>query len=148
MTLTKLGEMNMSILLTEAYELSEMINHSAEVADYLYWKQIMEQDEQVQAAIRSFEQAKVMFQEAERFGHFHPNYHEAMETASEKEKELNRFEVVQRFKQAEEALDELLHDISKTIAFAVSEQIKVPSNKLVPESGGCGAGGSCSGNCS
>ena len=53
-----------------------------------------------------------------------------------------------KFKEAEEKLDELLHDVSKTIAHAVSESIKVPSNKILPDTGGCSSGGSCSGKCS
>lgn len=140
--------LDMSKLLIEAYELSDMINNSAVVADYLYWKQVVEEDEQIQAAVRQFERAKLAFEEAERFGHYHPNYHEAMEMAYAKEKELESIEAVKCFKKVEEALDTLLYDISKTLAHAVSESIKVPSNNLIPESSGCGSGGSCNGACS
>ncbi len=59
------------------------------------------------------------------------------------EKELELFEEVVRFKQAEATLDDILHSMSEAIAFSVSESIKVPSNDPSPK-GGCGSGGKCS----
>lgn len=140
--------LDMSAILLETYDLSDMINQSAEVADYLYWKQEVENDESIREAVRRFERTKELYDEAQRFGHFHPDYHKALENAHKAEIELEAFEQVRRFKEAEEKLDELLHDVSKTIAHAVSESIKVPSNKILPDAGGCGSGGSCSGKCS
>ena len=60
------------------------------------------------------------------------------------EKELERFEAVRKFKAAESELDDILHEMSETIAYAVSDSIKVPSNDPNPKGGGCGSGGKCS----
>jgi cell fate (sporulation/competence/biofilm development) regulator YlbF (YheA/YmcA/DUF963 family) len=141
----------MSTVILGAYELGDRINSSAEVADYLYWKEKLNRDAQAQALIRAFSRKKELFGEATRFGRFHPDYNRAMEEAELAREELESRETVRCFKAAEERLDELLYDISKTIAFAVSETIKVPSNQLQPEggcsSGNCSSGGSCSGKC-
>ncbi|MFK7695273.1 YlbF family regulator [Paenibacillus sp. HJGM_3] len=131
-------------LLSQAYELGDLINGSAEVADYAYWKQQLEADAVAQAALRRFGQLKERFAETERFGHFHPNYHEAMDAAKAAELELEQIESIRRFKEAEARLDELLYTVSETIAYAVSDSIKVPSNNPLPTKGGCGSGGSCS----
>jgi cell fate (sporulation/competence/biofilm development) regulator YlbF (YheA/YmcA/DUF963 family) len=139
--------LDMSAILLLAYELSDMIKHSAAVAEYLYWKQEMERDESARQAIARFRRAKEKFEEAERFGHFHPNYHEALEQAKQAQRELENIEAVRNFKRCEEELDDLLYEVSRTIAHSVSESIKVPSDKLDLKGCGCGAGGGCSGGC-
>ncbi|MCE5167924.1 YlbF family regulator [Paenibacillus profundus] len=135
----------MAVLLTNAYELGDMINQSAEVAEYLYWKERVDSSEAVKDLVREFSRKKERFEEAERFGHFHPDYHKAQEEVLAVQSQLDAIEEVSYFKQAEQAVDELLHRLSETIAFAVSDTIKVPGNDPQP-SGGCGNG--CSGSCS
>lgn len=134
--------LDMSAVLMQAYEIGDLINISEEVTRYLYWKDRVENDPEVQRQMRRFAREKERFEECERFGRFHPDYHAAVDAAKEAQAELDQLEAVRNFKEAEEALDDLLHSISETIAYAVSETIKVPSNKLLPSSG-CG-----SGNCS
>ncbi|MFD3258614.1 YlbF family regulator [Paenibacillus lentus] len=144
MSVTELKTVDMAELLTYAYELGDMINNSLAVSDYLYWKRRVEEDAEIQVFVRKLAAQKELFEETERFGHFHPNYHEAKDKVAEVEKELERFEAVRNFKAAEKELDEMLHQMSETIAFAVSETIKVPSNDPNPTGGGCGSGGKCS----
>ncbi len=140
--------LDMTALLTESTELAEMILGSQEMERYLYWKQIMEQDPKAQEAIRQFAVAKEAFADCERFGHFHPDYHAGLEKVEKAQQALHDVEAIRYFKEAETALDELLYDVSLTIARSVSESVKVPSNTLLPDTGtgGCGAGG-CSGKC-
>ncbi|MBN3526055.1 YlbF/YmcA family competence regulator [Paenibacillus apiarius] len=135
----------MAVLLTNAYELGDMINQSAEVAEYLYWKERVDSSEAVKHLVREFSRKKERFEETERFGHYHPDYHKAKDEVLAVQSQLDSIEEVSYFKQAEQAVDELLHRLSETIAFAVSNTIKVPGNDPQP-SGGCGNG--CSGNCS
>ncbi|MCR8845245.1 YlbF family regulator [Paenibacillus sp. SC116] len=140
------GQADTAVLLTEAYELGDMIKHSAELTSYLTWKQRMEQHEEVKQLKREFLRKKDLFEETERFGHFHPDYHSARDAVFAIEQKLDEIEEVQQFKRAEEQLDEMLYELSKVIAHSVSESIKVPSNALQP-TGGC-SGGGCSGGCS
>lgn len=137
----------MAALLSAAYELGDMINQSADAADYLYWKAQLEQDDEAQQLIRRFRKAKERFEECRQFGRFHPDYHEAKDEAAELQRRLDECVSVRRFKAAEQAVDELLHDIAVLIARAVSDDIKVPGNDPVPS--GCSSGGSCgcSGGC-
>ncbi|MEF2964563.1 YlbF family regulator [Paenibacillus sp. M1] len=144
MSVTETHTVDMAAVLTYAYELGDMINNSAAVSDYLYWKRRVEEDAEIQALVKKMEAQKELFAETERFGHFHPNYHEAKDKVAEVEKELEQFEAVRRFKTAEKELDDILHQMSETIAYAVSESIKVPSNDPLPSGGGCGSGGKCS----
>lgn len=134
-------------LLLRAYEIGEMVTNSIEVAEYLYWKEIVEQDREIQQAARRFNEKKRTFEECRRFGHFHPDYHAALEQVEQMQKELDAFAAVRHFKQAENRLDDLLYSVSETIAYAVSDKVKVPSNDPLPKKGGCGSGGACSGNC-
>ena len=66
------GPLDMAALLTAAYELGDMINHSADAADYEYWKAEMRNDPEAQRLIKLFGKAKEKFEECQRFGRFHP----------------------------------------------------------------------------
>ncbi|AVF27005.1 hypothetical protein ERICIV_02863 [Paenibacillus larvae subsp. larvae] len=151
MAMTEVNSLDMSAVLLHAYDVGDLINASTEVADYLYWKKKMEQDEEVQKLVCLFIQKKERFEECERFGHFHPDYHAALEEVQRVQDALDRLEPFHKFKEAEFRLDDLLYTVSKTIAEAVSDSIKVPSDiaSLAEASGcaGCASGGSCSGKC-
>lgn len=147
MSMVATDTIDMSAILMQAYDMGDMINSSAEVADYLYWKSVMESSPEVKELKALFAKKKEAFEECERFGHYHPNYHEALDAVNEVQQKLNEVEAVRRFKEAEDRLDDLLFTVSSTIAHAVSETIKVPSNNPLPTGKGCSSGGSCSGNC-
>ncbi|MFC4598825.1 YlbF family regulator [Cohnella hongkongensis] len=135
---------DLALLLTRAYELGESLVRSASAAEYAYWKAEVLQDAKVQDLKKQFLQAKEKFAECERFGRFHPDYNAALEQVYEAQKRLDEVESVRKYKAAENSLDELLTDISRTLAFAVSQSIKVPDNNPNPKASGCGNGGSCS----
>nr|AYQ71884.1 YlbF family regulator [Cohnella candidum] len=131
-------------LLSKAYTLGEMIKRSAMADDYVYWKKKVEEDAEAKEVSRRLSKAKEKFAECERFGRFHPDYNEALDRVYAVQAEMDKLESVNRFKQAERELDELLHDISFTVARAVSESVKVPEADSQAKGGGCGGGGSCS----
>ncbi|MBB6677224.1 YlbF family regulator [Cohnella lubricantis] len=129
-------------LMMRAYELGEMIKQSALTAEYVYLKEQVSQDDDVRKLAQDFAKAKERFAECERFGRFHPDYNEALDRVYELEARMDAIEPVRQFKQAEQAVDLLLHEVSLMIARAVSDTIKVPDNNPNPK--GCGSGGSCS----
>lgn len=135
---------DMALLLDRAYELGESLIRSDFAAEYAYWKTEVLQDAKAQSLKKQFLQAKEKFAECERFGRFHPDYNAALEQVYEAQQRLDEVESVRKYKAAESSLDELLTDISRTLAFAVSQSIKVPDNNPNPKASGCGNGGSCS----
>src|SRR4051812_3844746 len=142
MSVIEKNALDMAAALMGAYDLGDMINRSAEVAEYLYWKDLVYRDADVQILIQKLNGQKELFEECQRFGHFHPEYHKALEDVKRTEEMLASIESVTRFKEAEARLDGLLFDISTTVAYAVSTSIKVPSNNPLPSEGGCSTGGS------
>jgi cell fate (sporulation/competence/biofilm development) regulator YlbF (YheA/YmcA/DUF963 family) len=150
---TEAQTLDMSAILMQAYDLGDMIKSSAETADFLYWKQQIDQDVVVSGLVRQFDKKKELFEECQRFGHFHPDYHAALGQVQSIQEQLDSLESVRRFKQAEQRLDDLLFSVSQTIAHSVSDTIKVPSNDPLAgggscSTGSCSTGGSCSGGCS
>jgi len=144
MSVTERVTVDMAEVLTYAYELGDMINNSTAVSDYLFWKQRVEESAEIQALVQKLNAQKELFEETQRFGHFHPNYHEAKDRVKAVELELEQFEAVSKFKTAEAELDGILYQMSEIIAYSVSDTIKVPSNDPNPSSGcGCGSGGKC-----
>jgi len=150
MSIQETTALDMSAILLRAYDVGDMIRTSAELAEYLYWKHAVDADSESQRLIGRFAKAKTTFEECERFGHFHPNYHEALAHVQQIQAEMDRCEPIRRYKAAEEKLDDLLFEVSETIAFAVSDTIKVPGNKQLTSSSGCNCstgGGGCGGKC-
>src|SRR5690554_870185 len=113
--------LDMAALLLRAYDLGDAILKCAETEDYLRWKREVEQSEEARRLIREMQRRKDIFAECERFGHFHPDYHKALDAVKETERELERIEAVARFKEAENRLDELLYEVSELIARSVSD---------------------------
>lgn len=136
---------DMAALILESHKLSAMINQSQEVATYLAAKQQMEEDLQAQELLRQFEKKKVAYEDVQRFGKYHPDYDKVSTEVRQLKRSMELLDTVQAFKRAEDALDNLLYMVSRTIADAVSPTIKVPSNNpfLEAKAGGCGTGGSC-----
>jgi len=130
-------------LLSHAFVLGEMIKHSALADAYVYLKQQLQRDEAASRLKRQLAEAKEKFAECERFGRFHPDYHESLERVYAIQAELDQLESVSRFKQVERELDELLHEVAFAIASSVSPSIKVPGPEADMEKG-CGSGGKCS----
>ena len=136
---------DMTDLIMESHELSTMINRSREVSDYLQAKRQMEEDAEVQRLLSVFEKKKLQYEDVQRFGKYHPDFNHISKEVRELKRTIELMDSVQAFKRAEDRLDELLYQVSRTIADAVSGTIKVPSNNpfLEAKSSGCGSGGSC-----
>ena len=129
-----------SNVIIQTYELADLINQSEEMQNYKKYQELLDQDEQVMELKKSLNKAKILFDEARRFGHFHPNYHEAKEKVEKLVIELDQLPAVQSFKQAEQELDDLLYLISKTIAHSISPSILVPKEDGVAGGSSCGVG--------
>jgi cell fate (sporulation/competence/biofilm development) regulator YlbF (YheA/YmcA/DUF963 family) len=140
-----LETVDMAELILQSHELSRMINQSREVSEYLNAKRRMEQDEEAQRLLSLFEKKKVQYEDVQRFGKYHPDYDQISKEVRQLKREIEMLNSVQAFKRAEDQLDQLLYQVGRTIADAVSGSIKVPSNNpfLEAKSSGCGTGGSC-----
>jgi len=146
---TAVQELNMVEILSKSYEIAEMILASEEMKTYIVTKKAMENDLEAQEKIRGFQRVKMMHEEVQRFGKYHPDYSRINKEVREAKKDLWSHPTVKAFKKAENSMDELLYLVCRTIADSVSEGIKVPSDNPLYQvggscsTGGCGTGGSC-----
>ncbi|MCM3732292.1 YlbF family regulator [Fictibacillus nanhaiensis] len=135
------------VLLDETLTLAEMVSNSSVALEYKRSKYILEQDIQAQEMIARFAEMKEKYEEVQRFGKYHPDFHKVSAQVRTLKRELDFHENIANFKKAEKELEQLLIECSRIIAQSVSEQIKVPTgNPFFDESscsGGCGSGGSC-----
>lgn len=69
-----MATLDMSTILLEAYQLADEINESQEVKEYLKAKENLDNDPEAQKMIQEFYKANDRFEEAKRFGNFHPDY--------------------------------------------------------------------------
>ncbi|PTM59719.1 YlbF family regulator [Desmospora activa] len=123
-----MSTLDMSELLLEAYQLADQINESEEVKRYLHLKQKVQESDEAQSLIAQFQRKKELFEEAQRFGHFHPDYYAAKKEANAFLKQIRKHPLIGQYLEAEEQVDHLLSEVSRTLAGAVSDSIKVPIN--------------------
>jgi cell fate (sporulation/competence/biofilm development) regulator YlbF (YheA/YmcA/DUF963 family) len=137
-------------ILDQTDHLTQMILQSESVATYRYAYFTMQQDNDAQQLIQAFLTMKDHYEDVQRFGHYHPDYHSIMKDVRSAKRKMDMHETIAAFKVEERKLQRFLDEISGYIARSVSEQIIVPIDGLAltdggcASSGGCGSGGSCS----
>lgn len=124
-------------------ELSEMINQSEQMLNYIEKKQQLKKDQQSQTLLKAFEDKKEQYEDVQRFGRYHPDYRVITKETRLLKREVDMLDSVAQFKVAERELQMLLDDISEKIAHSVSKQIMVPRDGALFTDVGCGHGGSC-----
>ncbi len=122
--------LDMYELIDAAHQLADHINHSNEVISYLELKKTLESDKEAQSIRDAFRKVKEEFEETKRFGIFHPNYHEAKEKMEHFQEQIKTHPLIGEYLQAEEAVEQLLYQISVLVAKSVSETIKVPNDLM------------------
>jgi cell fate (sporulation/competence/biofilm development) regulator YlbF (YheA/YmcA/DUF963 family) len=135
-------------ILQEADQFSEMIVSSDVFQHYIQIKQEVQHDKEAQVMLEDFQALKEKYAEVQRFGKYHPDFRETSSAVREFKRKLDTHPLISAYKTAEKELENLLNEISQTIAFAVSKDIKVPTgnpffDQATSCSGGCGSGGSC-----
>jgi cell fate (sporulation/competence/biofilm development) regulator YlbF (YheA/YmcA/DUF963 family) len=134
-------------ILDAAEDLAKMIVQSELADEYRRCLDKLKNDSSAQEIISRFVQLRERYEEVQRFGKYHPDYKTVTRTIRDVKRELDLHETVAAFKKAENALQELLDEISVIIGKAVSEHVKVPTGNPYFDSlsscGGCGSGGRC-----
>lgn len=142
-----IASLDLASLLNEAHDLGEFILKSEEAQNYRQCRFTLDNDDEAQALIRDFIRRKDLFEDVERFGKYHPDYKRLNKEMREAKRTLDMNDKVAQFKKAEKEMESIINEISKVIAFAVSEDIKVPTGNPFWDSMGCGGGGCGSGGC-
>ncbi len=142
-----------SDVMMETYDLVDMILQSEEMQDYLRYKEAVNQDFQIKELKKRLAKAKELYDETTRFGEYHPDFLRAKEMVDQVLGELDKNLLIQKYKQSEQAVEELLYLVSETLAHAVSTTILVPKSESLIKNEGlactsgacntCGLGGSC-----
>ncbi|UOR12945.1 YlbF family regulator [Halobacillus amylolyticus] len=140
-----LATMEIVDVLDYSESIGKMVMESEVMQNYQQAKQDLESDADAQKLIRDFNNMKEQYEDVQRFGRYHPDYNNIMKSVRGVKREMDMHETVAHYKKAEREVQKLLDEISQSVAFSVSEQIKVPRNGMVfTDSGcGCGSGGGC-----
>ena len=139
-----------AFILDEADELSAMILSSEQAQKLHNAYNDVYNDEILVQQISTFNRMKEQYEDVQRFGKYHPDYHTIMKQIRQQKRGLDLDERVADLKIAENEFQDLLDEISLIIGKSVSEAVKVPvSNPFFASSGsscgtGCGTGGGCS----
>lgn len=134
-------------ILDHTDKLTSMIIRSDVMRDYYNASNRLQKDEEAQRLIQAFLHMKDHYDDVQRFGHYHPDYHKIMKEVRSTKRKMDMHETVATFKVTERNLQRFLDEISDYIAKSVSEHIMVPKDGMALTdsgcSGGCGTGGSC-----
>jgi len=139
-----------ALILDEADVLSVMILSSEQAQNLRVAYHTVYQNPALVEQIRAFSRLKEQYEDVQRFGKYHPDYHTIMKRIREEKRALDLNEAIAQLKIAENDYQDLLDEVSLLIGKSVSEAVKVPvSNPFFAaassscSTGGCGSGGSC-----
>ncbi len=139
-----------AFILDEADQLSAMILSSEPAQNLRIAYKAVYEDAELSDQIKAFSRLKEHYEDVQRFGKYHPDYHTIMKKIREQKRALDLNEKIAALKIAENEYQDLLDEVSLMIGKSVSEAVKVPvSNPFFStdsgcSTGGCGSGGSCS----
>lgn len=135
-------------IIEHAEELTDIMLTSDVVADYQKAREAVYSNDSLVASIHAFTNMKERYEEVQRFGRYHPDYHIVMKSIRLQKRELDMNEQVAALRLAENDIQYVLDEVSAIIAKSVSESVKVPAgNAFFVDSScgtGCGTGGGCS----
>ncbi len=135
------------LILDQAEALARMVIQSEIAERYRQCLYTLQHDAVAQELIRKFTAMKDRYEEVQRFGKYHPDYHVVTKEMRELKRQVDLHETIANFKKAENEVQKLLDEISVIIGQEVSPSIKVPTGNPFFDSmgcgGGCGSGGSC-----
>lgn len=135
-------------LIEKSEQLAQMVLESEIAEQYRISLYRLQNNKEAQQKISRFVSLKELYEEAQRFGKYHPDYKRVMAEIRGCKREMDIDPFVAEFKLAENDLQSLLDEISILIGGAVSPQIKVSTGNPFFETksthgAGCGSGGSC-----
>ncbi|MEK9197657.1 YlbF family regulator [Lysinibacillus halotolerans] len=138
-----------AFILDEADELSAMLLSSEQAQKLRNAYHDVYSNEDLVEQIRAFTRMKEQYEDVQRFGKYHPDYHTIMKKIREQKRNLDLDKRVASLKLAENDFQDLLDEISLIIGKSVSEAVKVPvSNPFFATNSSCGSGCGSGGNCS
>ncbi|MBS7344766.1 MAG: YlbF family regulator [Caryophanon sp.] len=136
-------------ILDETDVLSRMILQSEQVANYRLAYKAVYEDEALVQQIQAFQRMKDHYEDVQRFGKYHPDYHTIMKSVRTQKRALDMHDAISALRVAENDVQDLLDEVSLLIGRSVSEAVKVPVSNPFFQTGsscgtGCGTGGGCS----
>ncbi|TWT04742.1 YlbF family regulator [Planomicrobium sp. CPCC 101079] len=138
-----------SLITDSADELSEMIIQSEQAKQYQEAYSTVYNNKDLANRIYDFARLKERYEEVQRFGKYHPDYHRVMKQIRIDKRTLDLNEHIAALRLAENELQDLIDQVSFIIGRSVSEAVKIPSSNPFFSSdsscgGSCGTGGGCS----
>ncbi|MCG7334170.1 YlbF family regulator [Sporosarcina sp. ACRSM] len=135
-------------IIESAEELTQMLLSSETVNDYQKAHDAVYSDADLVKTIQEFTEMKERYEEVQRFGRYHPDYHIVMKSIRVQKRELDLNERIAELRLAENDVQYILDEIGSILAKSVSDAVKVPAGSaFFTDSScgsGCGTGGSCS----
>lgn len=140
------------LVLDEVEQMNKMILSSEPLKALQQAHYAVYSDPELVSKIQAFAKTKELYEDVQRFGKYHPDYHHVMKTIRAQKRELDLDERIANLKLAENDYQDLLDEISVIIAQSISPAVKVPvSNPFFASgssggcsTGSCGTGGGCS----
>lgn len=138
-----------AMILDEVDELNAMILSSEQAERLRAAYALVYGDEVLSMQIKAFQRLKDQYEDVQRFGKYHPDYHTIMKNIRAAKRALDLNEHVAALKLAENDYQDLLDEVSMLVGRSVSEAVKVPvSNPFFASASSCGTGCGTGGGCS
>nr|WP_321293512.1 YlbF family regulator [uncultured Trichococcus sp.] len=119
----------------QTFRLVEAICSGEAMSAYKQAKRLLAQNEEANAKIRAFNEAKEAYERVEAYADFAPGYQEIRQRVYQAKRLMDLDESVYRFRAAERELQLLLDKVSERLAHAISPNILVSAGDPFFQSG-------------
>jgi cell fate (sporulation/competence/biofilm development) regulator YlbF (YheA/YmcA/DUF963 family) len=117
-------------ILTKAYELADVIVHSDLYKSYKKYQQILKENEDVNQLLIIFHKEKERFEEASKYGKYHPDYEKIKNEYQLAKVNLMNNENFKMFKQLERQLETVVFEVEKQLRTLVGVKDKHNKSSL------------------
>ncbi|MCU5745688.1 YlbF family regulator [Staphylococcus sp. SQ8-PEA] len=132
-------------VLDQIEALTDMILESRIYHEFKVAEQKLNHDAEAHLLYQAFLKAKDQYDDVQRFGKYHPDYQQIMLETRKRKRAYEMVPCVIDYKKKETELQSLIDQIIATIAYSVSEHVKIEAGNpfFQYDKGGCASGGSC-----
>lgn len=113
--------------MNKTYDLVDEIKSTKSYKRLIELNEIMKTDKSIIELIEVFNKTKLKFEEASKYGKYHPDLKETQLKLKVAKENLYKNDIIVEYKQCEKDIQIILNNISKELATTISSKIKHPN---------------------
>ena len=113
-------------IINATYDVVDEIKSSKEYQRLVYLSRYINENEDIQSLIKAFKKAETKYNDAKKYGKYHPDLKKIKEDLQVAKVNLYTNDIVEELKTLEGNIQKQLDNVAKSIATSISKKVKYP----------------------